>query len=285
MHLDIDSVDGSHDGNKTNDDVKGLNIFSIKKVKFFPKNVEKFFKNLIGIQIWSSQLDEIKQSDLKSWPLLKYLFLSQNNIKFLEKDLFRYNNELKTIWLSGNQISYIDPDVFDSLKNLQSLRIDGNKCKTSFERTTTKSIVQSQIKRLKSGECNSVDVFFTKIKMLEVISKNYEEQQKKFILHETFSAGHDVNKTLVKQLEVSLDQCKSKNDNLDNEVGRLEKIIVENARLCQNVIKIAHDEYLRAERLEQDRNLVVEFLKKLQNIYAEMNHEINENYEKAQNKL
>lgn len=148
----ISSVKGTHNDGRTNDDVASIDI-SFKNVKHFPKNLEKFFKNLQGIWISNSNLEEIHQSDLKSFPKLIALLLNQNNIEILEEGLFDFNTELELIYLQRNKISQIHPYIFDHLPKLTDLSLIDNLCidMSSRNRNETEEI----IKKLKNQSSDS----------------------------------------------------------------------------------------------------------------------------------
>lgn len=123
----ITSVTGSHMNGRTNNDVDSIYI-KYKNVKHFPKNLEKIFKNLRIISITNSNLMTIYQSDLKPFPELVRLILSNNNIEALEEGLFDFNTQLEMIYISSNQISKIHPNVFDHLTKLEFLELSENVC-------------------------------------------------------------------------------------------------------------------------------------------------------------
>lgn len=73
-------------------------------------------------------MKEIRQSDLKNFPLLSEINLHINEIEELEEGLFDFNPLLEWINLYSNEISYIHIDVFDNLVNLSKLWLDKNNC-------------------------------------------------------------------------------------------------------------------------------------------------------------
>ncbi|KAG5668493.1 hypothetical protein PVAND_016432 [Polypedilum vanderplanki] len=118
-------IEQKHEINKTQADVNGL-LISHKTVQYFPHGLENFFKNLTVIQIQSCDLKEIKKEDLRPLRKLKALYLPSNLIHLIEKDTFMYNLNLEVIWLNQNNIKYIDPNVFDHLNQLISLNLLGS---------------------------------------------------------------------------------------------------------------------------------------------------------------
>ncbi|CAG9811362.1 unnamed protein product [Chironomus riparius] len=104
--------------------VVGFSI-SYKTCHFFPQNIDKFFKNLTILEIHSTDLQEIKQHDLKPFTKLKGLFLSNNSIHIIEKNIFKFNPDLQVIWLNMNPLKYMNPNVFDHLIGIKSLNFVG----------------------------------------------------------------------------------------------------------------------------------------------------------------
>lgn len=87
---DIEDVSGTHMINKTNDDVMVFHAAE-KNIQYFPKGLEKFFKNLQIIYMPYNKIKEINQAHIESFPTLKYLEMSHSNVEVLEDGLFDHN--------------------------------------------------------------------------------------------------------------------------------------------------------------------------------------------------
>jgi hypothetical protein len=124
----IDSIIGDHLSGFSDDDVQALSINIKDQVNFFPKGIIKYFKNLKGIQIYSSNLKEIHKKDLKYFPKLVDIRLQIGQLEVLEENLFEFNPMLETVLFSNNKISHIDPHIFDNLEKLKTLHFIGNSC-------------------------------------------------------------------------------------------------------------------------------------------------------------
>jgi len=148
----INSINETHQGSKINDDVEGFYAES-KTIQFFPKGLDKIFKNLKVIEIKSCGLKEIHQSDLKVFPNLVYLFLQHNEIKVIEAGLFDYNPNLDYLGFEERKIIYIDPNVFDNLNKLNGVWLGNVPCIYRSE-FGERSKVQELIKVVKS-KCSS----------------------------------------------------------------------------------------------------------------------------------
>lgn len=123
----VTSILGVHLPTKNNDDVIAFKA-DAARFEYFPRGLEKIFKNLLSILINYSRLREIRQIDLKPFPKLKHLDLFDNKLEFLEQDLFKFNRDLEVIWLSSNNIKVVDWSTFDGLKKLKSLYMGDNIC-------------------------------------------------------------------------------------------------------------------------------------------------------------
>ncbi|XP_070501454.1 uncharacterized protein [Chironomus tepperi] len=175
----IDSVIGTHLAGYNNDNVEAFYVRSKGQIHFFPRGLNKIFKNLKGIQIYNTGLEEIHQSDLKHFPNLKHLNLYANNLEILEKDLFEFNPDLEYIYLSSNKISHIDSNVFDKLTKLKTLTLRSNPC-IDMDASNNSTAVQNVIKTAKNQCTNSeYSNLEQKVKDLEAESSALSSEQLK----------------------------------------------------------------------------------------------------------
>jgi len=123
----ITSLSGEHKSGKTNSDVESFRVHAMT-INYFPRGLEKFFKNIKAITVGFSNLKQIHQEDLKSFPKLAELYFFSNSIKVLEQGLFDFNPDLQRISFEHNKIINMEPEVFDHLNKLGSLLLYGNSC-------------------------------------------------------------------------------------------------------------------------------------------------------------
>lgn len=125
----ITSVDGDQLDGYTSADVRGFRAYH-RTLHFFPNDLNKFFnaEKIEFIAIWSTGLREIHQNDLSPFTKLKVLSLWDNDFDTIEYDLLKFNPLIEYIGLGKNKIKFVDGNVFDHLKNLHTLHIDGNTC-------------------------------------------------------------------------------------------------------------------------------------------------------------
>jgi hypothetical protein len=126
----ITSATGEHiDSSMTHASVKSFYTDSTSRtLNFFPRGLNGVFPNLEAIFMRYGRLIEVHQSDLKPFTTLRYLRLDDNDIRTLEKDLFKFNTALEYIGVHNNKITSIHPTVFDHLTKLTILYVYGNEC-------------------------------------------------------------------------------------------------------------------------------------------------------------
>ncbi|XP_070493049.1 putative leucine-rich repeat-containing protein DDB_G0290503 [Chironomus tepperi] len=175
----IDSVTGTHLTGYNNDNVEVFYVFGIGQIHFFPRGLNKIFKNLKGIYIYFTGLKEIHQSDLKHFLNLKVLSLSGNSLEILENDLFEFNPDLEDIYLYSNKISHIDPNVFDKLTKLKTLYLSSNAC-IDMDAYNNSTAVQNVITTAKN-QCTTSDYsnLEQNVKNLEAESSALSSEQLK----------------------------------------------------------------------------------------------------------
>lgn len=147
-NVKITDVYGFHDVNKEDVDVKILNVvnyksFSRKFVRYFPRNLDNFFPNLIEVYI-AAGMFEIHKEDLKQLPHLRLLYLSENRLEYLEKNLFAFNKDLESVYFDDCQIKFVATEVFDHL-TLHSIHFLNNPCasqKVENDRNKTLVVVK-----------------------------------------------------------------------------------------------------------------------------------------------
>lgn len=125
--LVIESATGTHTSLKTNDDVIAFQAFD-KGLEFFPRGLDKVFKNLRAIYIHISKIQDFSQADLKPFPKLIFFEISNSEIRFIEDETFDFNPELEVIWLLNNNIFHFDTNVFRNLNKITWLGLTSNVC-------------------------------------------------------------------------------------------------------------------------------------------------------------
>jgi len=182
----VDGISGEHLSGYDNDDVVAFIAFEEGQMHYFPRGLDKFFKNLKEIYILNTGLKEIHQSDLKPFPKLENLYLSENQLEKIEENLFEFNPNLKVIDLTSNRISYIHPNVFDKLTKLTELYIYGNNC---YDPTELQNIISTT-----KVQCSNPNLE-EKVNNVEIQSKNSNSNNlKKFFKISEFRSRIKINK-------------------------------------------------------------------------------------------
>jgi len=141
----IDSISGVHLPGYNNDNIEAFTLGK-GQIHYFPRDLNKFFKNLKGIEIYSTGQKEVHQRDLKDFPKLMSLYLYTNNLEILEENLFEFNPNLELIYIGITKITHIDPHVFDKLIKLKTLYLISNTCintYTSNSQTAVQNIIRT----------------------------------------------------------------------------------------------------------------------------------------------
>jgi Leucine-rich repeat (LRR) protein len=141
----IDGVTGTHLSGKTNDDVTALWAWA-KGIEYFPKGLEKFFKNLKVIAIYFGRLKQISQADLKPHKNLVYIQFEDNDIEIFEDDLFSNHPNMSVVWLPRNKIVHVGKNVFNNMNKITYLGLASNPCinaEAFNNATATKALIES----------------------------------------------------------------------------------------------------------------------------------------------
>lgn len=114
-------------------DVVGF-LVQRQTLKFFPKGIEKFLPNLERINIYKSQMQSIRNLDLKPFTNLTELYLDDNDIEVIPDDLFAYNPELEVISFSNNtRLRAVGKNVIQVGTKMRAVYFRNAGCANVFE--------------------------------------------------------------------------------------------------------------------------------------------------------
>lgn len=125
----IVGVSKNHMPGKTNEDVQMFVITTNQIIPRLPKNLDKFFPNLVAFSLPFIGLEEITSEDLR-FPKLRFLYLGHNNLKSLDGDLFKYNPMLEFVAFDWNRVANVGSGLLDSLYKLRIIYVNRNVCST-----------------------------------------------------------------------------------------------------------------------------------------------------------
>lgn len=157
-HVIVESVQGGHQSGKNNDDVRVVNIQSIKCARI-PSDFYKHFKNIEGIFAFSSEKTILFGEDLKPFYKLKYLDISFNRITHLPSDAFEGNPLMEWIDFSDNKLKLVGLNILDPIPNLHYANFATNICINELGRDKTD--ISRNIQRLLKRNCQPFEDSYT----------------------------------------------------------------------------------------------------------------------------
>lgn len=126
-------VTGNHLSEKTNVDVKAFYMFSgHSHLNRIPKEINKFFPNLIALAWTFGNLTALTAEDLEPFPELQVLYAGGNKLVSLEGDLFKHTPKLEFIYFELSWIAHVGFGLLDSLSNLKYAHFGNNRCIDAF---------------------------------------------------------------------------------------------------------------------------------------------------------
>lgn len=136
---DVSQIFGNHQPGKTNADVIGFDVENSHFFTVIPRNIEKFFPNLIAFELSNGRLTSVSPIDLAPWKNLTHFRAAQNKIETLDGDLLQ--NSLKIFYLSfrDNLIRNVGAGLLSNLSQLTSVFFRNNAC-ISLDGTTPQGI-------------------------------------------------------------------------------------------------------------------------------------------------
>jgi hypothetical protein len=97
-----------------------VKMFEVEKktVNFMPKFTVLLAKRLESLFIINCHLKVVLKEDLQQFPQLRRLSLSNNDLEWLNGDLFDYNPQLHSVWFNKNNLKFIGENLVNSLTKL-----------------------------------------------------------------------------------------------------------------------------------------------------------------------
>lgn len=137
----LTEVQGDHLSGNCNDDVEFFRLQNHGDLRSIPKQIEKFFRNILVLQWTSGNIASITADDLEPFPNLRSLVMYSNKIEHLDSDLFKHSQKLQVIYFGFNLIKHVGPGLLSSLTNLKRADFAGNLC-VDFYAPTSKEILE-----------------------------------------------------------------------------------------------------------------------------------------------
>lgn len=124
----LSNVIGNHTSGKEDENVEALIVSDEKTLDKLPKDIGKFFPNMLALLWTYGALTSITADDLEQLPKLNILVLSHNKIVSLDESLFKHTPKLQLIEFNDNLIQHADKKLLATLKQLESAEFMENPC-------------------------------------------------------------------------------------------------------------------------------------------------------------
>lgn len=123
----LDLARGDHQKGKTNVDVQFLYLQKIN-LQRLPREIEKIFPNLEGIELHNANVTSLVPEDLKPFPNLLVFSSYFNRIEAIDGDLFKNNLKLKWVIFHANQLKHVGHNLLTNLVDLEFVNFETNPC-------------------------------------------------------------------------------------------------------------------------------------------------------------
>lgn len=194
-----------HHSQTENNKVKGLFIYNVLDLTFFPKGIENFLPNIDLIYIEKTGIQTLTGDEFK--PFKNLYWLRFHNNKALERipgNLLDSAPLIKVLSFLDNSIKHVDDSLFDGLTQLTTLDFRYNYCVNEYANTSSQ--ISSLIGKVKSN---------CKIVTTTPLPTTTEEPCKDFI--EIISILDQQNQNLIDEnsnLKLQLDVAKQEYEEL-----------------------------------------------------------------------
>jgi hypothetical protein len=144
------AVYGNHMNGKSNDDVGLFFIYNDTTLTFFPKDMEYFFPNLIGLYFNGCNIFTVNGDELNHFGNLSWFSLTfQPNLERIPGNLFAKTPLIYTIYMYSNRIKHVGENLLDSLEHLRYAHFGNNFCVQKV--ATTRADIPSLIEHLRTN--------------------------------------------------------------------------------------------------------------------------------------
>ena len=164
--------------------LEGLWI-NFQTAHYLPTGIDKFFPNLLGLDVQGSKLKSVTQDDLKPLTQLEYVSFWKNDLESLDGDLFKFNSKLQYVAFFNNKLNYVGENLLSNLKDLKECVFNFNPCISAHAHRS------SQIPEL-------VDIIKTECSLSVLISKNVQlKRENVFLKNQTNQQRIELNSKII----------------------------------------------------------------------------------------
>lgn len=167
-HQSVTTVNNRPNSGVQTKKVKYLRINS-QVVNYMPVGLEKFFPNILEVEVSKSSLKSIHKQDFAQFKNLRMIDLSRNDLQILESDLFSSNPNLHDLNVSRNSLEVVGDDLLKPLKNLFTIDFSDNPC-ISFKATGEVEIQELENRlKAKCSPTSRLEIFLSAIFVFSVL--------------------------------------------------------------------------------------------------------------------
>jgi Leucine-rich repeat (LRR) protein len=109
-----------------------------------------------SLYLYNNNITSLDKNIFNNLINLQYLYLHNNNINHLDKDIFKHLANLKALYLDNNNLTYLDRDTFKNLANLQGLYLYNNNI-THLDKDIFKHLIKLQTLNLNTNKLSHLD--------------------------------------------------------------------------------------------------------------------------------
>ncbi|XP_037026737.1 uncharacterized protein LOC119067728 isoform X2 [Bradysia coprophila] len=134
----VDVVGNQHSNGKTYTDIEVIDIVvspALDNISSIPSNIGNLLPKLIGVGIYGELITSITADDVKQFPNLTYLAISNTGIVHLDGDLFKYTPHVQALLVPSNKIVSVGQNLLKNLDNLKFVDFLLNSCLSYYAST------------------------------------------------------------------------------------------------------------------------------------------------------
>lgn len=140
--------------NKTLADVESISFNSCHGTIFIPQDMQNFFPNLIGIQMFHCGVLTLDGNELNQYENLQLFAIESTQLERIPGNFFAMTPQIKVIGFAENDLKYVGSKLLNSLNNLTWVSFYNSGC---INQTATSSTeIESLISHLTT---NCIDIF------------------------------------------------------------------------------------------------------------------------------
>lgn len=131
----LTQVNGDHLEQNENADVEVLGVVDSTLLRQIPRDIDKFFNNLIIMHWETKSLEFINANDLKPFPNLKVFAVFESKLVTIDGDLFQHTPHIQLIFFTYNRIEHVGHDLLTGLDKLSEVYFESNPCISASAQT------------------------------------------------------------------------------------------------------------------------------------------------------